>query len=194
MPGWLGLLCENDTGCLEVPKRWNHFTLLKIRDHYVWLWTRGEPSTPLRGTAPRGQITVKSPGFLDGTPVARCPSVARRPIRPTTGYATATNVDVLLRVVCGPCRSRRGGGRASAGALADSIALPMSMAKITMRSSGEVQPPEAVLGAGIDLTKALLQRRCFRSKVSWHGERSWRPAASWLPQPRSARIHWIGAS
>ena len=50
-----------------------------------------------------GQNTAKSPGFS----VARCPSVARRPIRPTIGYATATNVDVLLRVVCGPCRGER---------------------------------------------------------------------------------------
>ena len=57
------------------------------------------------------------------------------------------------------------GGRASAGALADSSALPMSMAKITMRSSGEVQPPEAVLGAGIDLTKQGIQNRLRMDRV-----------------------------
>ena len=66
---------------------------------------RGKPSTPLRGTAPRANHRQK-PGLF-WTPVARCPSVARRPIPPTTGYATATNVDVNLRVVCGPCRGER---------------------------------------------------------------------------------------
>jgi len=65
---------------------------------------------------------------------------------------------------------------------------------LTMRSSGEVQPPGAVHGAGMDPAKAHLQRQCFRSKVSWHGGRHWRPAANWIPQPRSARIHWIGVS
>ena len=68
------------------------------------------------------------------------------------------------------------------------------MALLTMWSSGEVRPPEAVHGAGIDLTKALLRRHRFRSKASWHGERHWQPAANWIPQPRSARIHWMGVS
>ena len=69
-----------------------------------------------------------------------------------------------------------------------------AMVLLTMRSSGEVQPPGAVHGAGMDPARAHLRRQCFRSKVSWHGERHWRPAANWIPQPRSARIHWIGVS
>jgi len=68
------------------------------------------------------------------------------------------------------------------------------MVLLTMRSSGEVQPPGAVHGAGMDPAKAHLRRHRFRSKVSWHGERHWRPAANWIPQPRSARIHWMGVS
>ena len=68
------------------------------------------------------------------------------------------------------------------------------MVLVTMRSSGEVQPPGAVHGAGIDPARALLRRHRFRSKASWHGERHWRPAANWIPQPRSARIHRMGVS
>jgi hypothetical protein len=42
------------------------------------------------------------------------------------------------------------------------------MALLTMWISGEVRLPEAVHAACYDLTKALLRRRNFRSKVNQH--------------------------
>ena len=101
---------------------------------------------------------------------------------------------VLLRVVCGPSRSRRKADGQVQEHLPIQTIIGRAIVLLTMRSSGEVQPPGAVHGAGMDPAKAHLQRQCFRSKVSWHGERHWRPAANWIPQPRSARIHWIGVS
>ena len=101
---------------------------------------------------------------------------------------------VLLRVVCGPSRSRRKADGQVQEHLPIQTIVGRAMVLLTMRSSGEVQPPGAVHGAGMDPAKAHVQRQCFRSKVSWHGERHWRPAANWIPQPRSARIHWIGVS
>jgi len=66
---------------------------------------RGKPRTPRRGTA-RSQNTAKSPGFSE------------RPLRDAQAWRAGryaqplamrrrTNVDVLLRVVCGPCRGER---------------------------------------------------------------------------------------
>ena len=107
---------------------------------------------------------------------------------------TATDRHVLLRVVCGPCRSRRKADGQVQEHLPIQTLIGRAMVLVTMRSSGEVQPPGAVHGAGIDPARALLRRHRFRSKASWHGERHWQPAANWIPQPRSARIHWMGVS
>ena len=101
---------------------------------------------------------------------------------------------MLLRVVCGPSRSRRKADGQVQEHLPIQTIIGRAMVLVTMRSSGEVQPQGAVHGAGIDPARALLRRHRFRSKASWHGERHWQPAANWIPQPRSARIHWMGVS
>ena len=60
----------------------------------------------------------------------------------------------------------------------------------TMRSSGEIRPPEAIRVADIDLAGALLRPRHFRSKVSQHDESHLASEASWLSQTRPARRTW----
>ena len=74
------------------------------------------PSTPFFGTCfvwqqrgPRRQVSSRAPQRTLGRPARS---------RPATGDVTATDRDVLLRVVCGPSVAKKG-LRASAGALAD---------------------------------------------------------------------------
>ena len=157
------------------------------------------------GTDPAHQTCLFQQGVIrtttsQGWALERSGRPLGRPARPRPATGQHWRCDgnrsscAGLRVVCAPCRSRRKADGQVQEHLPIQTLIGRAMVLVTMRSSGEVQPPGAVHGAGIDPARALLRRHRFRSKASWHGERHWQPAANWIPQPRSARIHWMGVS
>ena len=135
--------------------------------------------------APGGRWACRAPQRTLGRPARS---------RPATGDVTATDRYVLLRVVFGPSVAKKG-LRASAGALAD---LPLFSDKQwhcspcgSPAKSGRQKP-----STGLVMT---LPRRFFDDDTSESRSASTLLAqlatgGQWLPQPRSARIHWTGVS
>ena len=135
--------------------------------------------------APGGRWPQRAPQRALGRPARS---------RPATGDVTATDRYVLLRVVLRPSGAKKG-LRASAGALAD---LPLFSDKQwhcspcgSPAKSGRQKPSTRLV--------MTLPKRFFDDDTSEARSTSTLSAAGdrqpqWLPQPRSARIHWTGVS
>ena len=147
------------------------------------------PSTPFFGTC----FVWQQRGAPRQVGLTRSTRTLGRPARsrPATGDVTATDRYVLLRVVCGPSVAKKG-LRASAGALAD---LPLfrdeqwHCSPCGAPAKSGRQKPSTGLVLTLPTSTTTLQKQGQLARLAQLAT-----GGQWLPQPRSARIHWTGVS